>query len=103
MVSNEHDLKVPYSSIDLGPTEGFDRRRVAREGADLTFIASGPCPGCHASGQRGVGLIGSGVVPWVKAEMTCECGSTHGEEDRTGCGRTWTVEGVAGDWILSKE
>ena len=107
MDSIEHDPKVPYAKADLGRLDGFNRRRVVKEDTEPTFIASGACPECHAPGQQGFGYLRSGfagIAPWVEVMMKCECGFSHGEKDgAAGCGRTWTVGGLAGDWTLNNE
>ena len=102
----EHDLKVPHVSENLGRLEGFNRRRIVKENSDPIFIASGACPECHAPGQQGLGYLRTGfagIAPWVEVKVASECGFGHGEKDGKGCGRTWTVGGLAGDWILSNE
>lgn len=102
---SKHDPKVPYETEKLGRLEGFDRRRVEQKGTDPVFIASGACPECHAPGQQGIGYLKgiSKVAPWVEVVMKCGCGFNHGEKDRTGCGRAWTVGALLEDWTLTDE
>jgi hypothetical protein len=102
---SQHNTTVRYETEKLGRVEGFDRKRVVQKDADAIFIASGPCPKCKAPGQQGIGYLRGRfkLAPWVEVVMECGCGFGHGEKDRTGCGRAWTVGALLEDWTLTDE
>ena len=99
-----HDVTVPFevrvvpgSEIDLA---GWSWDSVPMGGL-VRYRASGPCPACHAdcSGERSDGpnpLERELVDSVFEVVVRCACGSSHGRDGATGCGRVWTVIGPKG-------
>lgn len=104
-----HITSVPYKTESLGrleTTSGFDLRRIGDDGSNELFVASGACPKCFGTGQRGIAQREGRYLTysdWMEAVLTCECGSDHQKEGKTGCGREWTVGAPLDDWKPSDE
>lgn len=111
MAPQQHDTSVPYadevvpgSGIDISRWESWSYTDAGRE----DYYAKGPCPACFAEAQghaadvrkpleeqgRGRRDAASGKAApddTIEIPVRCQCGSGHGKQDATGCGRAWSV------------
>ena len=107
----QHDLSVPYAdevvpgaSIDVKRWESWSHTGAGRE----DFYAKGPCPACFAQAQGHAADVWEPVeaqggvqrdtaseknVPGdtIEIAVRCQCGSEHGKQGATSCGRAWSV------------
>jgi hypothetical protein len=103
-----HDPDVPYADVVLTSEQvdltGWECWAVPD--ADMTrFYAGGPCPVCGARAQGSISekpapveSLGRGqeeVEPPstepVEVPVRCSCGSPHGHDGATSCGRRWSI------------
>ena len=109
--AGRHDLSVAYENRAVPGAEiditqwSWDLKTT---GGIVSYVATGPCPACHARCE-GWGEDASNPIERnvrgpdtpdrtaigdrFEVAVTCQCGTSHGRDGATGCGRRWTITG----------
>lgn len=102
-----HNKRLAYADVVLGEEDvdlsGWQCWHE-RDGAVVHYYAAGRCPGCRAEAQgrkdtapkpieslgpEGVGRPATRAI--IEIPVRCTCGSSHGRDGATGCGRRWSI------------
>ena len=111
--SQQHDLSVPYADVvvpgaDIDVTRWKSWSYPDADASREDYYAKGPCPACFAEtqghaadiqepvesqgrGQRDAASGKAAPDDTIEIPVRCQCGSGHGKQDATGCGRAWSV------------